>query len=70
MDAKFDRLSKYIKKAFGLCEHKGCFHKNGIEIKIPLINSKRNLCNEHICILTERFNPVIKIEVEVTRWMK
>ena len=63
MNAKFDRLSNNIKKAFGFCEHKGCFHRNNIEIKIPVINDKRNLCSKHTCILTERFNPVIKIEV-------
>jgi len=63
MGAKFERLSKNIKKTLGLCENKGCFHKSVVEIKIPVINSKRSLCSKHTYILTERFNPVIKIEV-------
>lgn len=53
MDSKFNKISRKIKRMFGLCEYRGCVRRTYADVEIPAINVKRGLCIKHTEIFTK-----------------
>lgn len=62
----FIRINANIKMLLGICNGKGCLNKSTIELYIPIIDTKRCVCEKHFQEF-KKVNSEINVHINIKK---